>query len=124
MICHVFEVTHDDITGHEKVKCTKKCVRKKPCGHPCPYKCFECKEKEMPCLTEVEKTFDCGHDISYLCKDKDKKESNECNKPCERKLKCGHPCLRVCKISCMGLYQREIDRGYTSPCKEVVEKTL
>ena len=42
-ICHYFEVTDSDVTGHETVKCEKNCVREKPCGHPCKYRCFQCK---------------------------------------------------------------------------------
>ena len=41
--CHYFEVTNEDETGHDHVKCLKRCERLRTCGHKCPEMCFKCK---------------------------------------------------------------------------------
>ena len=34
--CHYYEVSKEDESGHNNVKCVKYCERLRPCGHKCP----------------------------------------------------------------------------------------
>ena len=41
-MCHPYEKTEDDPTGHKTMKCQKPCERPMTCSHACSYKCYEC----------------------------------------------------------------------------------
>jgi hypothetical protein len=38
-LCHPYEKTDSDPTGHDKIICHKKCQRETKCGHPCQFEC-------------------------------------------------------------------------------------
>ena len=78
--------------------CKKPCNKTKDCGHKCTGKCGqECSsvkcdkevKRELSCKKHV-KTFPC-----YFPLDKIK-----CVEKCQRKLSCGHPCLKKCFEDC------------------------
>ena len=94
-ICHPYEKTHIDPTGHGNVKCLKICQRDTKCGHPCKYKCFECKKGHKDCFEKREKTMGrCGHTISVQCYQFEK--TLNCTADCEKVLQCGHRCKSRC----------------------------
>jgi len=89
--CHFFEANVYDTTGHDKEKCMKRCVRPLECGHKCTRNCYECKQRNQPCETNVEHIIEqCGHTNKFKCSDVKSGKELECDKNCERLLDCGH----------------------------------
>ena len=107
--------------GRVHVRCSKKCDRTLICGHkcrslcsdvcppchlPCENKCShnDCKKKcGQPCdpCNEV-CSWNCRH---HVCKQLCHMECNRppCDAPCEKRLKCGHPCPGLCGEKCSSL---------------------
>eukprot|EP00347_Sterkiella_histriomuscorum_P002994 403366003 len=97
-ICHYYEITPQDSSGHKKTKCLKQCERENPCGHPCSFKCFECIDKLQPCQTMIDKTFDiCGHSTRVKCHLFD---TAKCYDQCQKVKPCGHNCQKYCHVDC------------------------
>eukprot|EP00347_Sterkiella_histriomuscorum_P021254 403334658 len=110
-LCHYYEQTLLDKTGHNKYKCLKSCERVHKCGHDCSYKCFECRFEQQPCRQTVEKVFArCQHKQKVLCYDQ---ETSKCMSSCKIVKPCGHKCPKYCHQDCSS------DR-----CGENMEKTL
>eukprot|EP00347_Sterkiella_histriomuscorum_P006278 403353380 len=97
-LCHYYEQTILDSTGHSKYKCLKSCEREHKCGHKCNYKCFQCKGQLQPCRQIVEKIFDkCQHNQNVQCSEFEKAQ---CKSPCEIVKPCGHKCTKDCYVDC------------------------
>lgn len=126
-LCHNF-ITDDesDPTGHNYIKCLKKCVRERDCGHPCKKLCFKCKDgHKNDCDEKVIITHEkCGHQSKYKCFEVFGLKEPECRSNCSKKLPCGHDCKRLCKVDCDTIYPADLKKGYTTPCKEKVLKEL
>ena len=93
-------------------KCDHPCEQKLNCGHKCKKKCGElC---EVDCKERVVVTLPCNHTIKTECWRSNFKTllKRECQKPCHKKLKCGHACREKCNTVC------------TTNCHEVVVKQL
>ena len=93
-------------------KCDHPCEQKLNCGHKCKKKCGElC---EVNCKERVVVTIPCNHTIKTECWRSNFKTllKRECQKPCHKKLKCGHACREKCNTVC------------TTNCHEVVVKQL
>ncbi|XP_047485351.1 NFX1-type zinc finger-containing protein 1-like [Penaeus chinensis] len=104
--------------GRLHIACAKKCERSLPCGHvckaacsaecppctdSCPLKCkhSRCKKKcGEPCTDCQEKCLRrCIHQTcTKLCSQKC--SVPPCKEPCEKKLRCGHPCVGYCGDPC------------------------
>ncbi|KAG5867398.1 hypothetical protein JTB14_025229 [Gonioctena quinquepunctata] len=89
------------VCNHEcPIPCREAC---KPCMKPCEYRCkhSKCKRKcGDPCTFCKEP---CGRKCKHQnCKKKCGEPCNvpPCDKPCEKKLKCGHPCVGFCGDRC------------------------
>ena len=105
--------------GRLHIPCTEKCTRVLLCGHPCSSEncandCPPCKEQcpagcvhgkcghecKDPCIKCAEPCkWNCCH---YKCNKRcgDICDRLRCDEPCEKKLKCEHPCLGLCGESC------------------------
>ena len=104
--------------GRLHVKCQQKCGRDLVCGHTCKYPCAsicppceepcnnycfhskcpkKCYEPCSPCMEPC--TWRCPH---FLCTKPCGELCNRppCNQPCEKTLKCGHPCIGLCGEPC------------------------
>ncbi|XP_054720298.1 NFX1-type zinc finger-containing protein 1-like [Uloborus diversus] len=89
------------ICGHEcKSPCSKSCP---PCKKKCDNRCVhsKCPKKcGEPCETCTElcawscKHYTCKHLCGELC------NRDSCNAPCEKLLKCNHPCIGYCGEPC------------------------
>ncbi|TNV74303.1 hypothetical protein FGO68_gene14375 [Halteria grandinella] len=111
-LCHPFEVTPIDPTGHQKSTCKGKCIRPRSCLHKCTYDCAECKNGHLPCLTPIEvKMVKCGHTVNIHCRQNT--IDLKCPVQCEKILACGHQCLLRCSQDCN-----------LKPCKQTVERAL
>ena len=95
-----------------KVVCPYKCNRKLSCGHMCNGKCsencsqYKCKvmvTKILPCQGNHTRRMPCCEDPRIIV----------CQKSCQRKRDCGHPCQGLCGEPC-GLQK----------CMQRVEKTF
>uniref|UniRef100_A0A8C9NK28 Zinc finger NFX1-type containing 1 n=1 Tax=Serinus canaria TaxID=9135 RepID=A0A8C9NK28_SERCA len=89
--CHPYD------PEHKEYKCLKPC-QKVLCedGHPCPKACYKSCGK---CMVKVEKTLSkCGHIQMVPCHIPEQKF--ECLEPCQKKLNCGHTCMRSCGQQC------------------------
>ena len=90
------------------VACKSPCERGLECGHRCEKTCGEtCTTK---CLQRVEKRKSCGHTLSVMCYQNI--YAVVCPEACERTLRCGHRCKKVCGAPC------------EESCQETVEKKL
>ncbi|NWS36582.1 ZNFX1 protein, partial [Polioptila caerulea] len=101
--CHPYD------PEHKNYQCLKPC-QKVLCadGHRCPQSCYEPCEK---CMVKVEKTISkCGHVQMVPCHIPP--WEFKCLEPCQKKLKCGHPCRNTCGEQC------------TEYCPEQVTATL
>ena len=124
----------------ERQLCKAPCTEQLSCGHPCPGRCgedcstFKCDKKvqrSLPCLGR--------HQVEVLCSDD--LNQIDCNKPCSRKLRCGHPCPGKCHVDCSQYKCKEqctkpLECGHSCPglcwedcrqiysCKVPVIKTL
>eukprot|EP00347_Sterkiella_histriomuscorum_P010451 403376237 len=97
-ICHSYELTLEDSTGHKNFKCLNKCEKENPCGHPCSFKCHECTDKLRPCQTMIDKVFEqCKHVGRVKCHQKD---SSKCYDQCQIIKPCGHKCQKFCNVDC------------------------
>ncbi|XP_052804207.1 NFX1-type zinc finger-containing protein 1-like isoform X1 [Mya arenaria] len=78
-------------------KCTAMCTRQlQPCGHTCAKKCYE---SCSPCVERIQVLNEkCQHINEVQCFLSSK--SDTCNFPCEKKLSCGHICLKKCSDPC------------------------
>ncbi|KAJ8358613.1 hypothetical protein SKAU_G00151380, partial [Synaphobranchus kaupii] len=105
--CHPYDA------DHKKFECTKPC-QKVLCtlGHHCPDLCYQqCDD----CRVRVEKVIpDCSHKQMVPCY-KDPLDF-VCQVPCQKRLKCGHPCDTVCgewcTASCMVPVSRVLSCGH------------
>ena len=105
-MCHPYEKTEDDPTGHKKIKCQKPCERPMTCSHECSYKCHECSDYKQPCKFELEKTMEpCGHIIKIECHRF--VDLVLCKKDCEKELACGHACKQRCHQQCSEKFCKE-----------------
>ncbi|TNV87514.1 hypothetical protein FGO68_gene11469 [Halteria grandinella] len=98
--------------------CKTKCGRALVCGHACDYNCTKscppctqkCKTKcpHSKCSSECSKVCQlcqepcknaCPHTkCTKLCSEPCNREP--CNEKCDKKLKCGHPCIGLCGEKC------------------------
>ncbi|XP_064586204.1 NFX1-type zinc finger-containing protein 1 isoform X1 [Zonotrichia leucophrys gambelii] len=89
--CHPYD------PEHKEYQCLKPC-QKVLCGdgHRCPKPCYEpCGE----CMVKVKKTISkCGHVQMVPCHIPEWKF--HCLEPCQKKLNCGHTCMRTCGQQC------------------------
>lgn len=70
-------------------KCATRCVHSK-CPHQCGKPCTLCAE---PCAWK------CQHQrCTKLCSEPCNRQP--CNEPCQKPLKCGHPCIGLCGEPC------------------------
>jgi hypothetical protein len=69
--------------------CTLSCSHG-PCGHKCNELCIKCAE---PCEWKCPH-YKCTKPCGEMC------DRPPCDKSCEKKLKCGHPCLGLCGEVC------------------------
>ena len=112
----------------DEYKCEKKCRKIYDCRHPCQKKCFE--ECDSICKLPVEKILpNCGHIDTVPC-------STYpgiwlCKKPCEKSLRCGHPCKRSCSDSCFSInciepveIQLLCKHSIKVPCNEAMKTRL
>ncbi|KAH7439194.1 hypothetical protein KP509_04G049100 [Ceratopteris richardii] len=97
--------------GHDKMVCTKRCLRKQSaCNHECQASCHGF-ETCPPCRVLIQKILpQCGHSARISCLTS--VEAVVCRAPCSRMLKCSHPCERKCGMSC------------TTSCLKPVERLL
>ncbi|CAL1283925.1 unnamed protein product [Larinioides sclopetarius] len=104
--------------GRLHVICMEPCTRKLICGHTCKFLCYRscppCKEAcEIYCVHKKcqkqcgEPCEKCKEPCEWSCSHKKcTRLCNEvcnrtlCNNPCEKILKCGHPCIGVCGELC------------------------
>ena len=104
--------------GRLHTSCKMKCTEKLPCGHLCSNKCSEicgpcrekcayscehgwcgnkCKEQCKPCKDRC--VWKCRHEqCTRLCGNPCNRR--RCDKHCNKRLKCGHPCLGLCGETC------------------------
>ncbi|XP_049446635.1 NFX1-type zinc finger-containing protein 1 isoform X2 [Epinephelus fuscoguttatus] len=91
-VCHPYD------PEHKEYQCLKKC-QKILCdlGHRCPRLCHKkCPEK---CPEKVEKIIpQCQHTQKVPCHQDPM--TFECKEPCEKLLRCGHPCDSLCGQPC------------------------
>ena len=109
--------------GRLHKRCTEKCTRILTCGHacksPCADNCPPCKE-ECPLLCPHGP---CGHECHNLCPPCPHKcirqckhqicsqlcgepcDCPPCDKPCPKKLTCGHKCMGLCSEECPDVCQ-------------------
>ncbi|CAF0906280.1 unnamed protein product [Brachionus calyciflorus] len=90
--------------GHKcSVPCSKQC---QPCQKECKNKCKhsecprKCSDPCAPCLEECTnkcKHSKCSKTCDELC------DRKPCDEPCDKLLKCGHPCIGLCGESCIDL---------------------
>lgn len=112
-MCHPYDVEH------KKYKCNKDCP-KVLCelGHKCPRRCYQ---KCGKCEVRVEK-------VVPKCQHKQKMPCHQdpgtfvCKMPCQKMLRCGHPCQascgEQCTVNCNVLVCMELKCGHTQkePC--------
>ncbi|XP_069936734.1 NFX1-type zinc finger-containing protein 1-like [Cherax quadricarinatus] len=104
--------------GRVHVSCSQPCKKPLVCGHICKHPCsaecppcledcqWRCKHSQcrkkcgMPCqLCKMNCDWKCKHQkCDKLCGDKCSRKP--CDKPCPKKLKCGHPCVGFCGDPC------------------------
>lgn len=84
------------------------------CGHPCLKMCHESCGR---CLQKVSKSFpSCGHTVQVNCFEQDLKA---CTAPCEKVLRCGHRCPRICSQTC-ATKCLEVVHNVKLPCGHVL----
>ena len=88
--------------------CGELCERMLDCGHCCAELCGSSCTKE--CRVQVKKKLPCGHLMNAECYLSEWKL--QCQKPCEKMLKCGHRCVNLCSNTC------------TAQCKVIISKEL
>ncbi|KAI5619584.1 NFX1-type zinc finger-containing protein 1, partial [Silurus asotus] len=112
-MCHPYDA------DHKKYKCNKTCP-KVLCelGHKCPKRCYqECGKCEVRLEKVVPK---CLHKQKMPCHQDP--EKFVCRIPCQKKLRCGHPCQascgEECTVNCNVLVPMELKCGHTQeePC--------
>ncbi|CAF1291687.1 unnamed protein product [Rotaria sordida] len=102
--CHlVTGVSNQTDAGNECIKCEEMCTKDRPlgCQHSCPLachsdKCPSCKQRlrmRCHCNTQVIYT-DCQTFTNAT--DEQKEKIKSCEKPCSKKLACGHLCSYSC----------------------------
>lgn len=102
-MCHPYDA------DHKKYKCNKDCP-KVLCdlGHKCPKRCYQ---KCNKCEVRVEKVVPtCQHKQKMPCHQDPEKFI--CKMPCQKTLRCGHPCQASCGLPC------------TDNCKKLVPMQL
>ncbi|XP_060089485.1 NFX1-type zinc finger-containing protein 1 [Heteronotia binoei] len=101
--CHPYDLQH------KEVQCVKDCQRRLCAnGHRCPKLCSEPCGK---CLVLMPRVLPkCGHLQQVPCSTR--AEEFCCQAPCEKTLRCGHPCRETC------------GQGCTRRCPEMVPVTL
>ena len=115
--CHTKKVECHLSTDPTALKCEQPCEKKLPCTHPCHNKCCEpCTEL---CNTVVNKVWPCGHKLKRKCYQAQDPESYPCQKACQKKLQCGHPCTNKCGQPCMKKCNIPVERKY--PCGHINE---
>ena len=102
-------------------RCSQTCGRQKYCGHTCDFPCAsacppcfkpcrnfcvhsqcpkKCYEPCTPCMEPCE--WKCKHlKCTELCGEMCNRPP--CNEPCEKVIKCGHPCIGLCGEKCPSL---------------------
>lgn len=103
--CRKGRIHHKLLCGHGECyphECSKEC---KPCTKTCKSLCTmhhaKCRRNCCdPCVKCAElcpwrcKHHECRNDCGELC------SRPRCNQPCDKKLKCGHPCMGLCGEEC------------------------
>lgn len=87
---------HSRDRGHKQSRCMQPCP-KTVCaqGHRCPKKCSEeCGQ----CTVPVDWSFACGHQVAAPCDQRSLLTA--CPKACDKRLPCGHRCLKKCGEAC------------------------
>ena len=91
----------------EKDHCQQECEFILDCGHKCPRKCYE--PHETKCPQKITIVLDkCSHSIEIQCYRRN--WTNDCFKPCDFILECGHTCKKKCF------------EPHTTSCEEIVLK--
>ena len=92
----------------EKFPCKEICGKLLPCTkHTCSNKCgMPCIEK---CKVKVPRALPCGHNVIRACF----KSDIVCHWPCQKKLKCGHPCPNQCGVECSKICFMEVEKQYS-----------
>ncbi|KAB5584014.1 hypothetical protein PHYPO_G00102520 [Pangasianodon hypophthalmus] len=115
-MCHPYDA------DHKKYKCTKDCP-KVLCelGHKCTRRCYQ---KCGKCEVRLEKIVPkCQHKQKMPCHQDP--EKFVCRVPCQKKLRCGHPCQascgEPCTVDCKVLVPMELKCGHTQeePCSSL-----
>ncbi|CAH1789707.1 unnamed protein product [Owenia fusiformis] len=111
-------------------KCMAKCEKELDCEHICPKLCHERCISRYDCIEMCHVELDCGHEADVPCYKKSSHKCKEmvehimpicghsqrvecykleehcyrslikCNAPCEKILKCGHSCKKLCYEKC------------------------
>ncbi|KAF5286004.1 hypothetical protein FQR65_LT13001 [Abscondita terminalis] len=104
--------------GRIHKQCSEKCGAILVCGHPCP---ISCRDECQPCAKKC--SYKCAHsscgkicgEPCTQCKEECSRKCIHtactarcgdictvppCNKPCRKKLRCGHPCVGLCGDPC------------------------
>ncbi len=120
--------------------CLQPCERTLPCGHHCGLLCGEqCSGQH--CEIRITKDLACGHTKKVECYLSTNSDALVCEKPCERKLPCGHPCQNRCSDPCTEQCRKEVNKVWPCghklkrkcfqiqdpekyPCQKKCEKTL
>ena len=119
------KVTRQCFETFEDNPCTKKCLKKLRCDHPCPNICHEaCSIKcnyvvikqypcghrhEIPCSTPIEdKPCDCYCRFPLACGHNCRGKCSDCwttriHKPCDYNIRQQHYCGETIKMKCVGL---------------------
>lgn len=77
-----------------EVDCPNPCSEKLDCGHTCENKCSE--PHTTKCSVYVWQKCKYRHETKRQCHEIYKQSVIECDKPCRRKLACGHICRGTC----------------------------
>ena len=104
---------HASAGFHNKAYCSKLCLRKCcPNEHQCQRRCHHPSDCP-PCRHDMLKTVpQCGHEQPVPCSVDP--ETFTCTLKCEKTLKCGHNCQKVCGELCTK--QCRVPRKKTLPC--------
>ncbi|XP_060534908.1 NFX1-type zinc finger-containing protein 1-like isoform X2 [Cylas formicarius] len=106
--CHVrLDPDHLEYECREPCSKPRAGCREPNDSHVCPKLCFENCER---CDVKTKKFRSCGHVFEIACH-LDVETDLKCEKPCKKRLHCGHPCRSECWQTC-------------EPCKVLVQKIV
>lgn len=107
--------------GRVHVRCSKKCDRTLICGHGCRSLCSDvCPPCRLPCENKCshndckkecgQPCDPCNEDCSWNCRHRActqlchmECDRSPCDAPCEKRLRCRHPCVGLCGEICPSL---------------------